>query len=99
MTPKADEGYDNVNPDEEYAPEKISDSNVSWRLGTLYKFSDAATAYFNYSQGFKVPPYDLAYFYFDHIPFSGNVIRIIPAGDLVPEESDSFEIGIRGDIV
>jgi hemoglobin/transferrin/lactoferrin receptor protein len=98
MTPKADEGYDNVNPEEEYAPEKISDSNLSWRLGTLYKFSDAATAYFNYSQGFKVPPYDLAYFYFDHIPFSGNVIRIIPAGDLVPEESDSFEIGIRGDI-
>ena len=45
-----------------------------------------------------MPPYDLAYFYFDHVAFTGNGIRIIPADDLVPEESDSFEIGIRGDI-
>ena len=98
MTPKADEGYDSVNPSEDNAPQKISDDNVSWRLGTIYKFTDSFSAYFQYSQGFKVPPYDLAYFYFDHIPFSGNVIRIIPSADLVPEESDSFEIGVRGDI-
>jgi hemoglobin/transferrin/lactoferrin receptor protein len=98
MTPKADEGYENVNPGDENAPEKISDDNVSWRLGTLYKFTDSFSAYFQYSQGFKVPPYDLAYFYFDHVAFTGNGIRIIPADDLVPEESDSFEIGIRGDI-
>ena len=95
---KADEGYENVNDDEENAPEKISDSNVSWRLGTIYKFTESFSAYFQYSQGFKVPPYDLAYFYFDHVAFSGNGIRIIPADDLVPEESDSFEIGIRGDV-
>jgi hemoglobin/transferrin/lactoferrin receptor protein len=98
MTPKADEGYDSVNPGEENAPEKISDDNVSWRIGTIYKFTDSFNAYFQYSQGFKVPPYDLAYFYFDHVAFTGNGIRIIPADDLVPEESDSFEIGIRGDI-
>ena len=87
-----------VNPSEDNEPQKISDDNVSWRLGTIYKFTDSFSAYFQYSQGFKVPPYDLAYFYFDHVPFSGNGIRIIPADDLVPEESDSFEIGIRGDI-
>jgi len=98
MDPKSDEGYDNANPGDETAPEKISDDNVSWRLGTLYKFTDSFNAYFQYSQGFKVPPYDLAYFYFDHVSFTGNGIRIIPADDLVPEESDSFEIGIRGDI-
>ncbi len=104
MNPKADEGYDNVNPGEENAPQKISDSNVSWRLGTLYKFADSFNIYFQYSQGFKVPPYDLAYFYFDHVAFcdwaAGTCfgIRILPADDLVPEESDSFEIGIRGDI-
>jgi len=104
MTPKADEGYENVNPGEEFAPEKISDSHVSWRLGTIYKFTDNFSAYFQYSQGFKVPPYDLAYFYFDHVAFCDFAvftcfgIRILPAGDLVPEESDSYEIGIRGDI-
>ena len=104
MDPKEDEGYDNVNPGDENAPEKISDSNVSWRLGTMYKFSDSFTTYFQYSQGFKVPPYDLAYFYFDHVAFCDFAAgmcfgtRIIPADDLVPEESDSYEIGIRGDI-
>ncbi len=104
MTPKADEGYENVNPGEEFAPEKISDNNLSWRLGTIYKFTDNFSAYFQYSQGFKVPPYDLAYFYFDHVAFCDFSIftcfgiRILPASDLVPEESDSYEIGIRGDI-
>lgn len=98
MDPKEDEGFGNVIGDNEAVPEKISDSNVSWRVGTIYKFTDNLSAYFQYSQGFKVPPYDLAYFYFDHIPFSGNVIRIIPSADLVPEESDSFEIGVRGEI-
>jgi len=104
MTPEEDEGYENVNPGDEFAPEKISDSNVSWRLGTMYKFTDNFSAYFQYSQGFKVPPYDLAYFYFDHVAFCDFAvftcfgIRILPATDLVPEESDSYEIGIRGDI-
>jgi len=104
MTPKEDEGYENVNPGDEFAPEKISDSNLSWRLGTMYQFSDAFTAYFQYSQGFKVPPYDLAYFYFDHVAFCDFSvftcfgIRILPASNLVPEESDSYEIGIRGDV-
>lgn len=98
MTPKADDGYDSVNPGDENAVEKISDDNLSWRLGTIYKFTDNFSAYFQYAQGFKVPPYDLAYFYFDHVAFVGNGIRIIPANDLVPEESDSFEIGIRGEI-
>ena len=104
MTPKADEGYENVNPGEEFAVEKISDSNVSWRLGTIYKFTDNFSAYFQYSQGFKVPPYDLAYFYFDHVAFCDFSvftcfgIRILPADNLVPEESDSYEIGIRGNV-
>ena len=104
MDPQEDEGYDNVNPGDGAVPEKISDSNLSWRLGTIYKFNDNVTAFFQYSQGFKVPPYDLAYFYFDHVAFcdwaAGQCFgtRIVPADDLVPEESDSYEIGIRGDV-
>jgi hemoglobin/transferrin/lactoferrin receptor protein len=98
MTPKADEGYDSVNPGEDNAAEEISDSNVSWRLGTIYEFTDNFSAWFQYSQGFKVPPYDLAYFYYEHfIVFPCcTIIETIPNADLVPEESDSFEAGIRG---
>jgi hemoglobin/transferrin/lactoferrin receptor protein len=100
MTPKEDEAYDNVNPGDENAPEKISDSNVSWRLGTIYELTDNFSVYFQYSQGFKVPPYDLAYFSFEHFIFSPccTIINTIPNTDLVPEESDSYEVGVRGSI-
>ncbi len=103
MDPKADEGYDSVNPGDDNAPTKISDSNFSWRLGTNYKFTDSLSGYFQYAQGFKVPPYDLAYFYFEHTAFCDGMSacfrdRIIPADDLVPEESESWEIGLRGQV-
>jgi len=96
MDPKADEGYENAIGDADVPVEKIDDDNVSFRLGAIYDFTDDFSAYFQYAQGFKVPPYDLAYFYFDHLSFTGVGIRIIPANDLVPEESDSYEIGVRG---
>jgi hemoglobin/transferrin/lactoferrin receptor protein len=98
MEPKSDEGYDNALGDSEAVPEKISDTNVSFRFGLLQEITSDLSLYAQYAQGFKVPPYDLAYFYFDHVAFSGNGIRIIPSGDLVPEESDSYEIGIRGSL-
>jgi hemoglobin/transferrin/lactoferrin receptor protein len=107
MTPKADEDYENVNPGDEFVPEKISDSNVSLRLGTIFDITDNASVYFQYSQGFKVPPYDLAYAYLpatshgvfiDWGTFTAYGTEIIPTADLVPEESDSYEIGIRGSI-
>jgi hemoglobin/transferrin/lactoferrin receptor protein len=107
MTPKADEDYENVNPGGDFVPQKISDDNVSWRLGTMYDLTDSVSVYFQYSQGFKVPPYDLAYAYLsatshgvfiDWATFTAYGTEIIPTADLVPEESDSYEIGIRGSI-
>jgi len=96
MDPQDDPNYDETLGGADVPVEEISDSNVSWRLGALYDFTEDMTLYFQYSQGFKVPPYDLAYFYYDHLSFTGGGIRIIPANDLVPEESDSYEIGVRG---
>lgn len=98
MEPQADEGYDDALGDAEEVPERITDDHVSFRLGLLQEITGNLSLYAQYAQGFKVPPYDLAYFYFDHVAFSGNGIRIIPSSDLVPEESDSYEIGIRGSV-
>lgn len=107
MDPKPDENYENVNPGGETEPEKISDDNVSWRLGTMYDLTENVSVYFQYSQGFKVPPYDLAYAYLpatshgvfiDWDTFTAYGTEIIPTDDLVPEESDSYEIGVRGNI-
>lgn len=104
MTPKYDEGYEFNNPGD-YVVERISDNNVSWRLGTIYDITDDLSVSFQYSQGFKVPPYDLAYFYKYHWPpfcdfstFTCFSLKTLPANDLVPEESDSYEIGLRGEI-
>ena len=101
MTPKQDEGFENNIGDSDFVPEKVSADHVSWRLGAIYEFTDNFSTYFQYSQGFKVPPYDLAYFKFDHIvcdftTFTCIGIAFEPAADLVPEESDSYEVGVRG---
>jgi hemoglobin/transferrin/lactoferrin receptor protein len=96
MTPKADEDYDSGITDPSLRPQKISDSNVSGRLGVIYDITENASLYFQASQGFKVPPYDLAYIYHDNFAAFPYWYRLIPADNLVPEESDSFELGVRG---
>src|SRR5690625_7404623 len=98
MDPKADDGYDSANPGGEFAPSKISDSNLSWRIGTTYDFTDNFSAFVQYSQGFKVPPYDLAYFYFEHEAFCDGSQdtcyrdRIIPA-----DRSEERRVGKEGE--
>ncbi len=96
LDPEADPNFDETTGGADVIIEKITDTNVTFRLGALYEFTEDHTLFFQYAQGFKVPPYDLAYFYYDQLLFSGNGIRVIPANELVPEESDSFELGIRG---
>ncbi|WP_299973121.1 TonB-dependent hemoglobin/transferrin/lactoferrin family receptor [uncultured Pseudoteredinibacter sp.] len=71
----------------------IDDSAVSFNIGALYKLTDDLSLFAQYGQGFKVPPYDLAYIEQDNT-FAGY--RVIPSEDLDPEESDSYEIGLRG---
>ncbi|RLA00933.1 MAG: TonB-dependent hemoglobin/transferrin/lactoferrin family receptor, partial [Gammaproteobacteria bacterium] len=46
-----------------------------------------------YASGFKVPPYDLAYVSRLEIMYGYG---LEPADDLIPEESDSYELGLRG---
>ncbi len=96
LDPEADPNFDETTGGADVIIEKITDTNLSFRLGALYALGEDHTLFFQYAQGFKVPPYDLAYFYYDQVLFSGNGIRVIPANELVPEESDSFELGIRG---
>jgi hemoglobin/transferrin/lactoferrin receptor protein len=99
MEPKTDPAYDDNQPDPTFTPESNSDSNFSGSLGIAYEFTESLRLTAQYAQGFKVPPYDLAYFSFDHVPiFGGNGIRILPTNDLDPEESDTYELGLQGDV-
>jgi hemoglobin/transferrin/lactoferrin receptor protein len=73
----------------------IDEHQLSPSLGAVYKFNPKLSVYGQFAQGFKVPPYDLAYI--DH----NNVMagyKVIPTDHLDPERSDSFEIGFRGHV-
>ncbi len=74
----------------------IDETNASFNFGALYYLSDTLSAFFQYGQGFKVPAYDLAYIEHSLQPASEYKYNIIPADDLSPEKSDSYEIGLRG---
>ncbi|MCK8124039.1 TonB-dependent hemoglobin/transferrin/lactoferrin family receptor [Pseudoalteromonas sp. 2CM39R] len=81
---------------EEYA--KIDESNLSFNLGGLYYINDMLSAYAQYGQGFKVPAYDLAYIEHYNQPTAEYIYEVLPADDLDPEKSDTFELGLRGHI-
>ncbi|MBL0710825.1 MAG: TonB-dependent hemoglobin/transferrin/lactoferrin family receptor [Colwellia sp.] len=76
------------------AYKSYDESHVSFNLGALYKFNDMAVIFAQYGQGFKVPAYDLAYIDHDNSLYGYKIVAA--ADDLEPEESDSFEIGLRG---
>ncbi|MFC6979256.1 TonB-dependent receptor domain-containing protein [Microbulbifer taiwanensis] len=76
----------------------IEESNVSFNLGTLYRINQRLTAFAQYGQGFKVPAYDLAYLEHYLQPTSAYAYEVVPADDLSPETSDTFELGLRGHV-
>ena len=75
------------------AYQDFDESHVSLSIGGLYKFTNTIAGFAQYGQGFKVPAYDLAYIEHDN---SMAGYKIVPSDDLAPEESDNFEIGLRG---
>lgn len=98
--------YDNFeaepNTDSSFSPSgsftaedyKDHDSDkVTAHLGAVFKFNDTASIFAQYSQGFKSP--DLASLYFTTVVSHGSSYIFLPNSDLDPEESDSYELGLR----
>jgi hemoglobin/transferrin/lactoferrin receptor protein len=70
----------------------IDESNVSPKLGVMYRFTEHSSGYFNYAAGFRTPPYDDANIGFENLAFGYTAIA---NPDLKSETSDSFELGWR----
>ncbi|MCE1205767.1 MAG: TonB-dependent hemoglobin/transferrin/lactoferrin family receptor [Holophagaceae bacterium] len=72
----------------------IKNSAVSPKLGIVGKLNDTWSAYTQYAQGFRNPPYD-----YTNMTMTSFVqdYRIIPNPGLKPERSRSYELGLRGD--
>ncbi len=87
-----DDDFRRINVDN-FNVESRDDSAFSPKIGVVYKPTAELAFYGQYARGFRSPPYDDANIGFTNFAFG---YAILPNGDLEPETSDSFEIGIRG---
>ena len=70
----------------------IQESDLSPKLGVIYRLADGADVYLQYSHGFRAPPYEDANIGLE-IPLFNY--RAIPNPELRSETSDGFDLGFR----
>ena len=87
----ADDLYLNGNPGSPL-PEDYDDSEVTAKLGAVYRFSENVSVYGRYSEGFRAPPYDDV-----NVGFSNFIggYKTISNPDLESERSAGLELGVR----
>lgn len=91
LDPSADATYLEDNP---LSPaEGMDHTSVSPKLGVVRRLGDSLSAYAQYAQGFRAPPYSDVNVGFTNLAFGYTAI---PNPDLEPETSYGFEIGLRG---
>ena len=73
-------------------PEDYGDSEVTAKIGAVYRFNPTFSAYAGYSEGFRAPPYDDVNVGFSN--FLGGY-KTIANPDLESERSRGLEIGAR----
>ena len=71
----------------------IDDSAVSGKLGFIYDINDSLSIFAQYAEGFRSPDYESANISFTNFAFFYSVA---PNPNLDSEESDGYEIGLRG---
>lgn len=92
LTANEDDDFAIINVNN-FEVEDVNESAFSPKLGIVYKATPELAIYGQYARGFRSPPYDDANIGFTNFAFEYTVL---PNGDLEPETSDSFEVGIRG---
>lgn len=91
LNPTADAIYTEDNP--VFAPEGMDNTNVSPKIGVVRQIGDSLSAYGQYAEGFRAPPYNDVNVGFTNLAFGYTAI---PNPDLKSESSQGFEIGLRG---
>ncbi len=91
LSPREDALFAAANPGVETA--SFDDSEVSAKLGTLYKLTDGLTMWLQYAEGFRIPPFDDINVGFTN--FAGGYTSLANP-DLEPEQVKSYEVGLRG---
>jgi hemoglobin/transferrin/lactoferrin receptor protein len=70
----------------------ISDSELSPKLGVVYRPTESIDLYLQYSHGFRAPPFEDANIGLELPVFN---VRAIPNPDLKSESSDGIDLGLR----
>jgi hemoglobin/transferrin/lactoferrin receptor protein len=73
-------------------PVSLTESDLSPKLGLVYRVTDRADVYLQYARGFRAPPFEDANIGLD-IPLFN--VRAIPNPDLRSETSDGLDVGLR----
>ena len=73
-------------------PVEISESELSPKLGVIYRPGESTELWLQYAHGFRAPPYEDANISLEVPLFN---YRAIPNPDLKPERSDGIDAGIR----
>jgi hemoglobin/transferrin/lactoferrin receptor protein len=90
LRPQPDAIYVADNPATQ--PVTITETSLAPKLGALWRISARATAFAQYTYGFRSPPFDDVNIGLD-IPLFN--FRAIPNPGLRPEKSNGYEIGMR----
>lgn len=80
-------------PDSNSGQPDVSSDAITGRLGAVFHWNNNISSFAQFSQGFKAPTLQDLY-YFKDKPDANIVLK--PNPDLKPEESNSYEIGLRG---
>jgi hemoglobin/transferrin/lactoferrin receptor protein len=73
-------------------PVSLSESDISPKLGLIYRVTPSTDIYLQYAHGFRAPPYEDANIGLEIPVFN---VRAIPNPDLKSESSDGFDVGLR----
>ena len=73
-------------------PVSLSDSDVSPKLGVVYRLAQSTDLFLQYAHGFRAPPYEDANIGLEIPVFN---YRAVPNPDLKSESSDGIDLGIR----
>ncbi|WP_299730194.1 TonB-dependent hemoglobin/transferrin/lactoferrin family receptor [uncultured Endozoicomonas sp.] len=84
------------NSSKEIAAPDSTGNKVTGRLGTIYDLNDNLSVFAQFSQGFKAPGYLATYYSYESNPSYGDPSKLLANPDLKPEESNSYELGLRG---
>jgi hemoglobin/transferrin/lactoferrin receptor protein len=90
LSPSSDPMYEEDFPFTELV--SITESDISPKLGLIYRLTPETDIYLQYTHGFRAPPYEDANIGLEIPVFN---FRAIPNPDLRSESSDGFDLGLR----